>query len=163
MNALLLLVKRQDRSRKPPLFFRPYLYGLLFMLLCRSFTGFAQSPCTSCNQGFSNGDFSSPVCNNNVFSSMNYVPCTSIANTSLQPGEYTVASDASYWDHTWSAYDNFIPGGRFLLGHGPELFAPDSMQVAWKQLVPVMQDSTYCFSAYVKNVDSMGITRPNFG
>ncbi len=101
----------------------------------------------------SNGDFEAG--NAGFSSDATFVP----EPDSIEEGEYSVRSDASSVNASWSGVDHTSGTGLFLMCNG---FGGGNETVAWRDAVNVLEGSTYFFGAWVNNlVDPLAGNRPN--
>lgn len=101
----------------------------------------------------SNGDFDAG--NAGFSSDATFVP----EPGPIEDGEYSVRSDASSVNVSWSGVDHTSGTGLFLMCNG---FGGGNETVAWRDAVNVLEGSTYFFGAWANNlVDPSAGNRPN--
>lgn len=113
---------------------------------------------------FTNGDFSDPNCN---FANISYgtdflpVPGGSYCNRQTGAGQITETADASLCNPDWTAKDHTGNGSKFIAVDA----APNDQRAWFKQGVAVKKGHTYCFIAWVKNINHQApnCEAPSFG
>lgn len=100
--------------------------------------------CKNCKPLYFGGNFPDPC--GPTMSELTWRGCDSAV--SLGNGGYTVTDDASEWNANWEATDHTGDGSNIMLIDGPT--ASDT--VAWKGGFSTRPNSTYCVTAWVKNV-----------
>ncbi|HHG84187.1 MAG TPA: T9SS type A sorting domain-containing protein, partial [Bacteroidetes bacterium] len=105
-----------------------------------------------------NGDFSAPNCNIGYASDLMYANCIQ-PGLLLNCGGYTEVADASAWQSNWQGIEHTANGGRALLVEGSCPGMPAKR--AWLQYNIFQANATYCFSAWVKNVQNTTVSEPD--